>query len=385
MTAERTLLYLVTEDWFFASHWLPIARAARDAGWRVVVATRVEAHGEAIAAEGFELVPLAWRRGPVSPVALAREVLAVTRLYRRVRPDLVHHISLKPILVGGLAARLSRIQPVVNAITGFGYSVGGDGEASNRTRARLFRILPFVTRRPGSLMVFENGDDMAVAVSAGIADARRTEVIRGAGVDTKHFRPLLEPDSDHVTVGYCGRMLAQKGVQDLVEAVHLARRRNPGLRLLMAGKSDPGNPGSLAEATLEAMATDPAVDWLGHLPDVRDLWRRVDIACVPSRGGEGVPKALLEAGACGRPVVATDVPGCREVVVDGKTGVMVPPRDPEALAGALADLAENAERRRAYAVAIRDKVEAEFAEPAIVGAMLAVYDRAVAADQNGWA
>ncbi|MCR9255392.1 MAG: glycosyltransferase family 4 protein [Alphaproteobacteria bacterium] len=373
--ASRKILYLVTEDWYFASHRLPIARAARDAGWRVIVATRVREHGDILAAEGFDVIPLPWRRSNTSMLSLALDILALTRIYRREKPDLVHHVSLKPVLVGAAAARLAGVKRVVNAITGFGFALGGSGAGHETARSRLMRVLPLLTKRRNSILLLQNSDDLSFALSQGLAEPGQTDMIRGSGVDTVRYQPLLEPDGPGLTLGYAGRMLKQKGVEDLVAAFRIARRDRPDLRLLLAGRPDPENPASLTTGTLSEWDSEDGITWMGHIEDVRILWRRADIACLPSRGGEGVPKSLLEAGACGRPVIATDVPGCREVVAPDTSGVLVPPNDPEALARAILALAENAERRRQFAVAIRDRVENHFAEPAIVEKTLALYDR----------
>lgn len=384
MTSRPSLLFLVTEDWYFASHRLPIARAARDAGWQVTVACRLSDHRDVLEAEGFRVIPLDWDRAKTNPFDLVRDIAKVAGLYRREKPDLVHHVALKPVLVGGAAARLVGIKRVVNAITGFGFVAGGEGQSQVRSKSRVLQALPHVTKRQGSVLLLQNSDDLSFALSQKLCEPSNTLVIRGSGVDTQHFQPLLEPaslsdasgkDPSGISIGYAGRLLHQKGVSDLIDAFQIARSKRPDLSLLIAGSPDPANPASLDQATLDTWHGQDGIDLLGHVDDVRGLWRRCDIACMPSRGGEGIPKALLEAGACGRPAIVTDVPGCREVVVDGVSGLMVPPRDPEALAEAILDLAANAEQRRQFAVAIRDLVEVQFAEPAIVSETLALYDR----------
>jgi glycosyltransferase involved in cell wall biosynthesis len=199
-------------------------------------------------------------------------------------------------------------------------------------------------------------------------------MIKGSGVDCNHFGPLPDPEATTVTVALVSRMLREKGVLDAVAAIRLLRGRGLPIELLLAGPTDPDNRGSLTAEALASLTTNQGIEWLGAVADVRDVWRRAAIAVLPSTYGEGVPKALLEAAACARPMVASDVPGCREVVRPGDTGLLVPPRDIEGLAGAVAALARDPVRRKAMGCAARALVEREFAEEIVARETLAVYD-----------
>jgi glycosyltransferase involved in cell wall biosynthesis len=202
-------------------------------------------------------------------------------------------------------------------------------------------------------------------------------MIRGSGVDCSHFRPLPDPDAVTVAVALVSRMLRDKGVLDAVAAIQLLRGRGLPVELLLAGPTDPDNRGSLTAETLASLTTDLGVEWLGPIADVRAVWRRAAIAVLPSTYGEGLPKALLEAAACARPIVASDVPGCREIVRPGDTGLLVPPRDIQALAHAIAALAGDPMRRKAMGRAARALVERDFAEDIVARETLAVYDAAL--------
>ena len=350
------LLYLVTEDWAFYSHRLPMARAARAAGFEVVVATRVENHRARIEAEGFRVHALDWRRRGNGPLATLRAVLDIAALYRREAPDLIHHVAMKPVIVGGLAAWLAGRRAVVNALTGLGYVFIGESLIKLPIRA----VIRFVLKRPGSRLLLQNHDDAGFLVSSGFADPERLTVIRGSGIDIEQYAPLPEPDSGPVTVAYVGRMLEDKGVPTLVEAHRRVRARGVDLRLVLVGTPDPENPTTVSEATLRDWTSRPGLEWRGAVGDVRTVWRDAHFAVLPSRR-EGLPKSLLEAAACARALVATDVPGCREIARAGENALLVPPDDAEALAAALETLATDAALRARFAAASRALVVSDLA------------------------
>jgi glycosyltransferase involved in cell wall biosynthesis len=368
------LVFLVTEDWYFWSHRLPAARAARDAGFAVVVATRVRDHGDAIRGEGFRLIPLAWRRRGDGIFGAVRALAAIAALYRRERPDLVHHVALKPVLFGGLALRLAfpgeAGRPAsIAAIAGFGSEFAASSGLAQAKRVALGRVL---RRLAGDRIIVQNPEDGAALAAAGIAPERLV-LIRGSGVDMRHFTPLPDPGGPEVTVALVARMLRSKGLRDAVRAVRRLCDEGMAVGLLLVGPTDPDNRDSLGEHDLAGLAAAPGIRWLGRLADVREVWARAAIAVLPSTYGEGVPKALIEAAACARPIVATDMPGCREIVRDGVTGLLVPPGDVAALAAALARLAADPAQRRAMGMAGRALVEREFSEERVARDTLALY------------
>ncbi len=370
---KPTLIFLVTEDWYFWSHRLPMARAAQQAGFDVAVATRVTAHGERIAAAGFRLIPMRWRREEIGPWASLAAIAEIYRLYRRERPFMVHHVAHKAAILGGIAALLARVPRIVSFIAGVGYM----GTSRSR-RARLIgaatRLLwPVLLLRRRCRVIVQNDDDRAVieALRPGAAD--RITVIRGSGVDLDHFQPLPEPPSPPVSAAYIGRMIAIKGVATLVEAQRLLREDGVALQLLLVGTPDLANPSSFDEAALRAWGEEPGIVWCGHREDVREIWATAHIAALASEGGEGVPKTLLEAAAVGRAIVATDVPGNRDIARNGVNAILVPPGDARALAAALKTLARDPARRRSYAAAGRALVAEGFSEEAVSAATVALY------------
>jgi glycosyltransferase involved in cell wall biosynthesis len=371
------LLFLVTEDWYFWAHRLLLARKARDAGYDVIVATRVTEHGERIKAEGFRLAPLSWVRGSLNPLRIAFELFDVARLYRRLRPDIVHHVSLKPILVGSAANVLGR-RPVLNAVTGLGYTFTSESPRARALAALVKPILRLLLRRRATITLLENEDDRRFIVEEIGVPAEQTAVNRGSGVDIRHYAELPLPDDEPVTVGCATRMLGIKGVTDLVAASLILRGRNVPHRLVLAGGTDPENPDAIPEATLRRWAAEDGIEWLGAISDVRDLWRRCAIAALASRGGEGVPLSLIEAAACGRPLLATDVPGARDIAQPGVNALLAAPAAPEALADVLEVMIRDRELRRKLAAASRRVVESGFSSDQVSAATLALYTRLLA-------
>src|SRR5215472_6069722 len=300
------LLFLVTEDWYFCSHRLPVARAARAAGFEVVVATRVRRHGDAIRDEGFALRPIAWRRRGDGLLGGAKAISAISRLYRDERPDIVHHVALKPVLFGGIARRLAFVHPadapaLVDSVMGLGSGFSSAAAAARLRQPALGLALRLVAGRSRGWIVAQNPEDRAALAGLGI-DAGRIALIRGSGVDMHHFVPLPEPGGDTVAVALVSRMLRDKGVLEAAAAIRKLRAQGLAIELVLAGPTDPDNANSLTPELLRSLAAEPGIAWLGPVADVRTVWRRAAIAVLPSTYGEGVPKTLLEAAACARPV-----------------------------------------------------------------------------------
>ncbi|HEY2137457.1 MAG TPA: glycosyltransferase, partial [Xanthobacteraceae bacterium] len=263
----------------------------------------------------------------------------------------------------------------VNAVTGLGYAF-----ISNSARARMVRVvigtlLRMLVDRDRSVALVQNPDDRDLLSGLGIA-AEHIVLIPGSGVDVVRLTPMAEP-AGPVTVGFVGRLLDDKGIRVLVAAHRLLRAKGLPIELLIAGTPDPANPASVAPVEAEAWGRQPGITWLGHVEDIATVWARAHIAVLPSRR-EGLPKSLLEAAACGRPMVGTDVPGCREIAIQNETGLLVPPDDPAALAAAIETLAQAPELRARFGQAARGLAEQRFAADAIGRAVAELYLRLVA-------
>jgi glycosyltransferase involved in cell wall biosynthesis len=370
MAENPKLIFLVTEDWYFWSHRLPMARAAQALGFDVAVATRVAAHGERIGAAGFRLHPLGWKRRSFGLGNLAA-VRDIWRLYRRERPAIVHHVALKPAVLGYFAAAAAGVPAIVTSHTGAGFAFATDRLARRLLRGAILAVLRRLVTRRGSRVIVQNADDRAMLGALSPRAERNLVLIRGSGIDTDRHAPLPEP-AGPVTVAYVGRMIEPKGVRLLVAAQQRLVESGLDLRLVLAGASDADNPEAIAEAELRQWQTLPGITWLGHCADIRAVWERAHIAALLSER-EGLPMSLLEAAAMGRPIVASDVPGCREIARPGLNALLVPRGDEAALAAALARLAGDVELRRRYGAASRRLVESDLSATAVGEATAAVY------------
>ena len=367
------LLFLVTEDWYFVSHRLPMARAAQKAGFEVHVATQVTSHGAAIMAEGFILHALDWSRKSRGLIGLIKEIIDISKLYRKIRPALVHHVALKPVIFGQIAATGMGIASV-NMVAGLGSGfIGGDVKAQ-AMRFALSLALRMLLNRARAITVVQNGDDLNTLISLGIWP-ESVRLVPGSGVDTALLTPLPEPDGP-ITVGIAARMLEDKGIRPLVEAQALLRARGKDINLLLAGDPDPANRSSIPEREMAEFAARPGVEWLGHVENIKDLWSRSHIAALPSRR-EGLPKSLLEAAAFGRPIIATDVPGCRDVGAQNENAILVPVDDAKALADAIERLADDKSLRERFGKKGRERVETKFSATAIGEKMIGIYSSLV--------
>ena len=381
-TPAPKVIYLVTEDWFFWSHRLPMARAARDAGFDVCVATKVTEHRELIEAEGFLVYPLSWRRRG-GMLGNLRAVFEIASLYRRERPDIVHHVALKPVIFGALAARFAHRPAMVNALTGLGYAFAAEAFRARLLRSVIGLGLRMLVDRAQSTIVLQNPDDLSLLKKRRVVAPSRTRLVRGSGIDTRHFQPMPEPPGEPLVCAVVTRMLTIKGVPAAVEAVRIVRRRGIDLRLHLAGAPDPDSPATIRQEQLESWASETGIKWLGHVADVREVWRSAHIALLPSLGGEGIPKSLLEAAACARPIVASDVPGCREIVLAEVNGELVPPGDVQALASALENLSRDQHRRRRYGTESRRLVESDLSADAVGQKMADIYQDLLADVRSG--
>lgn len=368
------ILFLVSEDWYFCSHRMPVARAARDAGFEVVVATRVQEHAEPIRKEGFKLIPIRLRRRNRNPLREVLSVIEIFLIYKAERPDIVHHVSIQPVLYGTLAARMARIPAIINALAGMGYAF-----SSEVTRAKLLQnvikaALKLLLNSENGKVIVQNSADLRMLAQEGIVKRERLVLIKGSGVDVKQFLPKRE-DGGLPIIILASRMLWDKGIKEFVEAAGYLKNTGIKARFVLAGNSDLDNPTAIPIFQLEKWHTSGIVEWWGYCNNMVGVFEQSNIICLPSAYGEGVPKVLIEAASCGRPIVTSDMPGCREIVRHNENGLLVPPRDPRSLANALKVLIENPELRAKMGARGREIVEAEFSEEIVVKQTMEIYKR----------
>ena len=365
--SPRRILYVVNEDFAFLLNRLPMARAARDAGLEVHVATRVDKGAKAIEAEGFILHRIPFRRGGLSPFAAIPTIAALRNIQRIVQPDIIHHSGLQCCVYGSIAA-IGKRTPLVNAITGLGYIFTSVTFRTRLLKRSMATLLPRLLNDELSTVLVQNPDDQAALEALGI-NSKRIVLIPGSGVDTDMLQPLPEPDGP-ITVGFAGRLLTDKGIRALISAHDILRNQGHNINLIIAGNPDPANPASVTLGEAQEWSRRPGITWLGHIDNIVSLWQRSHIAVLPSHR-EGLPMSLLEAAACGKAMIATDAPGCREIVLDKRTGILVPIENPPALAEAILTLANSDRLRKLYGQAARqlvvDRLSAKIIGSSVVG------------------
>jgi glycosyltransferase involved in cell wall biosynthesis len=365
------LLYLITEDWFFVSHFLPMARAAREAGFDVVVATRVKQGAEQISAEGFRLIAFDQTRKSLGLLEAMRNLTQAFRIIHAERPDIVHCIALRPVVLGGVAAKMARVRGLVLAPTGLGHLWTATGIVASSARSVVRFVVGSWLRRPGTYYVFENLDDpREFNLDPGGNDVT---IVGGAGVAAADFPFVPEPPAPPVKVAVVARMIYPKGIAEAVAAAQRARALGAPIELHLFGAPDPVNRDAIPETVLRQWSAQPGIHWHGHTADVARVWREHHVSLFLSYYREGVPRALIEAAAAGRPIVTTDMPGCRDVVRDGKEGFIVPPRDIEVAALALAKLASDPALRARLGAAANARFHERFTEESVTRAVARVY------------
>lgn len=368
------LLLLMNEALFFVTHRMPVAVAAREQGFEVhVAAPYMERPVEAIRAQGFHYHDIPLDRGNLRPGAELALIAAFYRLLREVRPDLMHAVAMKPVVYGGALARLVGVPAVVLAVTGLGYLFLRRGLRMALTRAIVKRLYRYALAHPNGRAIFQNPDDLDLFVSGGLVDADATVMIKGCGVDLDEYRDTPEPEGE-ITVMFPARIIGDKGVREFVAAARILRAEGVAARFVLVGRNDPQNPTNVAEDEIRRWEQAGLVEWWGFSEAMPATLARAHIVCMPSYR-EGLPRGLIEAAACARPIVSADVPGCREVVREGENGFLVAARDGEATAAAIRKLVGDGALRRRMGARGREIAAAEFSVEHFVGDHLALYRR----------
>lgn len=367
----RRLLIVVNVDWFFVSHRLPVALGAQRAGYEVHVATALTQDSAALEAHGFVVHPLVVDRSGAGLPGLFKLFSDLVRLFWAIRPDVLHLVTIKPVLVGGLAARCSPVRGVVYAISGLGHVFVAEG-FSGRLRRRLvgawYRL---VLGARNICIIFQNPDDRAAIASVARLAPQQVVMIPGSGVDLSNYPATPLPPGVPVVV-MAARLLATKGVREFVAAARQLRGQGVESRFWLVGEPDPANPASVTPDELQAWRHEAAVELLGHRTDIAQIMAQAHVVVLPSYR-EGLPKVLIEAAACSRAVVTTNVPGCRDAVESGVTALLVEPKNAPALAEAIKQLLHNRAACAAMGQAGRLRAERLFDVHAVVAAHLDIY------------
>lgn len=374
------IIYVVNEASFFLSHRLPLAQEASRRGHAVVILCGVGTGEELLAEHNLNWRSYPLSRSGINPLQELRTLRMLMKIYREEQPDLVHHVTIKPVIYGTLAARWGGVPAVVNAVPGMGFVFIRRGIIAATRRVFVNLMYRLSLSHPKMRVIFQNTDDMRGFIANAIVDRAHASLIRGAGVDLDTFRYLPEPP-EPITFLLVARMLRHKGVVEFVTAAQTIKPQHPGWCFQLLGDVDSGNPASLSREQLLAWSADGDVAWLGHRDEVAELMARCHVVVLPSYR-EGLPKTLLEAAACGRAMIASDIAGCREVVRDNVTGIIVPVRDVEHLVAAMIRMGTEHEFRQRCGEAARKKAEALFSVDDVIRDTFLVYDELVPV-QNG--
>lgn len=369
---NKCILFVANTSWYLCNFRLSLIRRMKEYGWQVIAVAPSDKYSTCIERNGISYIPLKLSRKGTNPFDDLFLFFRLYKVYRTHSPSIVHHFTIKPIIYGSIAAKFAKVPAVVNSITGLGYIF-----CSKELRARILRSFvkcaySLVLKGSNKRIIFQNQDDMDIFISAGIIKPQGAVMIRGSGVDINRFIPSEEPEGTPVIL-LCARMLWDKGVGDLVEAAKLLRHWNVPALVVLAGQPDPGNPMSIPERQLYAWEREGIIKWLGYVDDIENVFIRANIVALPTTYGEGVPRSLIEAAASGRPIVATNIPGCREIVHHGKNGFLVEVQDIKGLAIALKTLIEKPDLRTRMGKYGRELVISNFSSEQIVKETIKVY------------
>ena len=368
---NRKLLFIVNVDWFFVSHRLPIALAALQHGYEVHLGAALTGKEDALRRAGIIVHELPISRSATNLFAELLTLKAIFSLVRELSPDIVHLVSSKAVLYGGLAARISKVPAVLASVSGLGFVFIASGFRNWFVRSAVSLLYRLALGKKNLRVIFQNPDDRELLLRLGAVTPEKALLIRGSGVDLAEYPALPEPDGVPV-VAMAARLLWDKGVGEFVAAARLLKRKGVKARFQLIGDPDPHNPASVPSEVLASWRAEQVVEFLGFRSDIAQLFSSAHLVVLPSYR-EGLPRVLIEAAACGRAVVTTDVPGCRDAVIPGKTGLLVRVRDAQALADAMQSLLENSSARQSMGLAGRHLAEESFDIRRVVDKHLAIY------------
>jgi glycosyltransferase involved in cell wall biosynthesis len=362
--------------WYLYNFRLPLAQALLDQGYQVVLLSPGEQPYQQILQEnGFQCLTIHMQRRNLNPLAEIQTLWQIFQMYRREEPDIVHHFTIKPVLYGSLVGHLLHIRRIINAVTGLGYVFVTESLKAKLLRTATKWIYRSVLQK--TLVIFQNPDDLTLFLRMKLVKPVQTTLIRGSGVAVERFFPKEEPTGIPLII-LPARMLWDKGIKEFVDAAQYLKAKGIQARFALVGSPDPGNPRSVPEEALKNWHREGTIEWWGWREEMALVYQSAHIVCLPTRYGEGTPKSLLEAAACGRPIIATDVPGCREIVQDGYNGYLISTLNPDALANALQKLIEDPGERQRMGKNGRQLAVAEFTLNRVIEETLGVYEKSAA-------
>lgn len=376
------IIYIVNVDWFFISHRLPIALQAIELGHEVHLVCKDTGRVSGLTSLGIVVHPIAFNRSGKSILQEIRVLRELHRLFKSLQPDIIHAVTIKPVLYSGLVLHLLKDIPAVFAVSGLGYTFSASG-----FKARLFRVVATILYRVAfahrrKKVIFQNDHDERTI--RGITSIKESEIVRikGSGVDLSRYKNHVEPHNEKLVVTFASRLLKEKGVLDFVVAARTVKKNCPSVVFQIAGPIDLENPNAVSEDTVLNWHEEGVVKYIGNCDNIPEVFSQSHVVVLPSYYGEGVPKVLIEAAACGRAIVTTDQPGCRDAVIDGETGILVPARAPSELASAIERLLIDSELRRTMGANARAFAEREFDVRQVVEKHIEVYRELLSSRQS---
>jgi glycosyltransferase involved in cell wall biosynthesis len=376
---SSSILYFVNVDWFFISHRLPIALEAQKQGYKIKIACHFTSHKEDMINLGFEVSEIPFSRSGGGLINELKTLIYIRRVIKQYDPSIIHAVTIKPVLYTGLALKtITKKLPLVAAISGLGYVF-----TANSLRAKLTKFIVSVFYKVAlsqkyKTVIFQNNSDEQILTEVANLKQVNKCLIKGSGADLSIYNYLPEQITDKVTVVMACRLLREKGVYEYIAAARLVKKLHSEVEFLLVGTPDLENPNTVKQSEIDTWVKEKVVSYLGHRDDIPAIFADSNIVCLPSFYGEGVPKVLIEAAACGRAIVTTDNPGCRDAIIDGETGISVPLRDYKALANAMIKLIVNSDLRISMGQKARGYAEKEFDVKSVVGEHINIYSRLLA-------
>lgn len=368
------MLFAVTEDWYFWSHRKPLADYLQGRGYKILLATRFNRYETQLDAAGIRCIPMPFERSLWRPWRDFRAMIGLWSAIKSDRPDIVHLVSLKPILLSCLALVIHRRTHFIAAFTGMGYLFSSPDRSARWFQRFLIVVLRLLLRRPNVLIMVQNAEDRELLQAQRLGEPDRILLIPGVGVDTAVFAYSELTISEPALVVLPARLIRDKGIEDFVIAARKVKQTNPTTRFVVVGAEDPDNPAAIKSSVIDSWVREGVIEWWGHHDDMTSIYHQARIVCLPSYR-EGMPKVLLEAAACGRPLIASDVPGCRDICRDGVNGTLVPPHAPQELAAAITEMLSDPVVQVSYGAAGRQIVEREYSIETIGRQTYTCYER----------
>lgn len=370
------LLLFITEDWYYWSHRRCIAIAAKNAGYDVYLITRVQKLKKEIESDGINLIPLKLRRKEKNPFREIISFIQILKIYKDVKPSIVHHVALKPVIYGTIISKILQIDSVVNALAGLGHIFTSKKLKSKVIRFGLINVLRLLLKNRTYQMILQNPEDCGYLFESEIVKKDNICLIKGAGVDVNEFKFVEEKDVS-INLMLAGRLLWKKGVKELIDAGKIIKKKYKNCKVIIVGEPDIENPGAIPINVLKGWEENGDIIWYRGISQEKmpEMIALSNIIVLPTTYGEGIPKFLLEAASVGRAIIATDVPGCREIVIQNETGILVPVNDIDSICKAIEYLIENPEIRKKMGNNGRLLVRQEFSQSMVVEKTIMLYDR----------